>query len=701
MEKMTGERKPSRIGEKTQGRVISEETLNRVEFHRHALALLPAFGDKRPGVALFVEGGPGGQVQRFCSCSTSKSRTCPHILELAKIYTALKKALKGKTPDEDFRSSIWYRLAGVMAEGSESGLQSVRLSAFSEKQETGIKIYDSNGQGIMTYLSGASHASRFLERCARPSGEETVPRRSDVLEKLAAVTITENERLMLERGFKTRRQVLEESLWYRVAYHGYREFGAGGCTFQPAIEEKSGSFQVACSRDGEPVFRMAIPRQTVKTILLAFSKFLPNQHNMPVHPVPLKSIFKISANTELDLEIRPLIRVIQEDGEERFFEREDLERFRYGNLVYIKELGIMAELERSGRERKFKAPVKMVLKKSQVPTFLEDFGDEIREGGHMVGEEVKALRIFKKADRVEISPGAIDRDWCWLDVKYGFGNSSVSLREILGAKNEGQRFIGIADGWLDCLSPDLDRIAGPFRSTPALDRSGRMQFSRLDLFRLKATMEIPLEVKGRGKPKRVLDGILQLRPSHALPALKGMTSRLRPYQELGTEWIIFLFENGFGGLLCDEMGLGKTHQIMAFMLFLKGHTKVKEPFLVICPTTVLSHWKNKIREHAPGLKAAVYYGGQRNLQEALKEHDLLITSYGILLRDVEQLERCAFSLAVFDEIQFIKNAQTLTCKAALRTIRDMNPANGHSSRNSWKKASTAGKKWWCTASSSK
>lgn len=125
MEKMTGERKPSRIGEKTQGRVISEETLNRVEFHRHALALLPAFGDKRPGVALFVEGGPGGQVQRFCSCSTSKSRTCPHILELAKIYTALKKALKGKTPDEDFRSSIWYRLAGVMAEGSESGLQSV------------------------------------------------------------------------------------------------------------------------------------------------------------------------------------------------------------------------------------------------------------------------------------------------------------------------------------------------------------------------------------------------------------------------------------------------------------------------------------------------------------------------------------------------------------------------------------------------
>ena len=100
------------------------------------------------------------------------------------------------------------------------------------------------------------------------------------------------------------------------------------------------------------------------------------------------------------------------------------------------------------------------------------------------------------------------------------------------------------------------------------------------------------------------------------------------------------------------------------MVGLREHENLKGPFLVVCPTTVLSHWDNKIRDHAPGLKTVQYHGGQRDLEKALEESDVLLTSYGILRWDIEKLKDIPFSLAVFDEIQHIKNPQTLAyCSA--------------------------------------
>jgi SNF2 family DNA or RNA helicase len=334
----------------------------------------------------------------------------------------------------------------------------------------------------------------------------------------------------------------------------------------------------------------------------------------------------------------------------------------------MKELGIFAELEPPGRmERKFKAPIKMVLKKSQVPTFLEEFGNDLLEGPHLVDAEVKGLTIFKQIDRIEITPEALERDWFWLSVIYGFGNSSVSLIEILRAREEGQRYIGTGEGWLDCKSPDLDALGSiPDRSKEEKlsKRKGAIKLSRMDFFRLTATRMKLVGITGDGERADLLKRMLELKPMRPLPKVNGMISPLRSYQERGVEWIWFLFENGLGGLLCDDMGLGKTHEVMAFMMGLREHENVKGPFLVVCPTTVLSHWDNKIREHAPGLKPVLYHGGQRDLGKALKDSDVLLTSYGILRWDIEKLKDISFPLAVFDEIQHIKNPQTLAYRSA-------------------------------------
>jgi len=645
--------------------------LNRLEFHRYGFALVPDPFDTRPGVAYLLKGEGRNPDQRFCSCSTSKKRTCPHILALSGLYRDLHKKLKGRTPDDDFRSSPWFRLARVLADGCKETSHSVKIQSVAQTSMGFLIVLNSDGNEMLRYLSQGPDSSRFIERFGGIPEEDTVPNRSALLDKLARMTLSDNERVMAGAGVKTRGRVFEESFWFRLAYHGYREFEAGTFTLYPAIEQRSGAFTITCKDfKEEPSFRLAIPKNKVKEVLLVLKDWLPNQHGLTIHPIPLKSLFKVSMNTELDLELRPQIQLLQEDGEERFFEKKDLEKFRYGNLVYLKEFELLAELEPPGMmQRKFVSPQKMVLKKSQIPGFLQEFGEELSQGPHIMDASVKGLKIFKEYDHMEITPEALDRDWCWLSMSYGFGNASVSLADILRAKEQGQRYLPTTGGWIDCESSSFDPIGTLLRSSPVQESTKKgkaIRLSRLDLLRLHTSSQCPLHVTGQGKKAEMLKRFLAWKPVRPIPPLNGMTTSLRPYQKLGLEWLYFLFENSLGGLLCDEMGLGKTHQVMALMLALREHGGVEEPFLVVCPTTVLSHWEEKCREHAPGLKLAVFYGGQRNLDDSLKQGNVILSTYGILRNDIEQFEHIPFALTVFDEIHQVKNPDTKTYEAAYR-----------------------------------
>jgi superfamily II DNA or RNA helicase len=640
----------------------------RIEFHRHSLALFPDSGDKRPGIAILADSPASGVKQQFCSCSAHD--TCSHLRELKKWAGARAKREGGKTLEADFRASIWHRLGEILSEGCRETPETVRFQFLNEQGNDLIRVSDHSGEEMLRHFADASVRHRFLERCARMPEGDVIPTRGVILDRLALMTLTENERMMHDRGFKTRRQAMEACFWYRAAYHGYREFGSEMCFFYPAIEERSGAFTVSVKNaQNDVVLRMAIPRNCVNRVLRAFQELLPNQHNLAIHPVPLKSIFKVSANTELDLEVRPLIQLIQENGEPSFFEREDLEKFRYGNLIYIKEMGLLAELEPEGQEpRKFRAPVRMVLKKSQVPSFFEAFSHEAADASRLVDNELKPLNIIRTFDRIQITPAALERDWCWLSIAYGFGNRSISLSEILSAKKEGRRYIGTEGGWIDCESHELDSlapIAERFEDRPASDTTGEIGLSRLDLFRIYTGAVRHVDISGNDRSREVVSRMFELKPARELPPIRGLNSPLRPYQEKGAEWLRFLFENGFGGLLCDDMGLGKTHEVMAFMVGLQEQRYADGPFLVVCPTTVLSHWDHKLRVFAPSLRPVVYYGVDRDLDAAMGPGDVLITSYGILRRDIERLSAFPFVAAFFDEIQNIKNPETLAYQAAI------------------------------------
>lgn len=142
------------------------------------------------------------------------------------------------------------------------------------------------------------------------------------------------------------------------------------------------------------------------------------------------------------------------------------------------------------------------------------------------------------------------------------------------------------------------------------------------------------------------------------PILTDLNSHLRPYQMIGVKWLWFLYRHGMSGLLCDDMGLGKTHQTMALIAAIKNDSSSPSKFLIICPTSVIYHWQEKLEQYLPGFKICTFHGANRSSKELNDPYDILLTSYGIWRNEQEMLEKIQFDLAVFDEVQLAKNHQS-------------------------------------------
>lgn len=164
--------------------------------------------------------------------------------------------------------------------------------------------------------------------------------------------------------------------------------------------------------------------------------------------------------------------------------------------------------------------------------------------------------------------------------------------------------------------------------------------------------------------------------THDKPVISDLKCELRPYQEIGVEWLWFLYCNQLSGLLCDDMGLGKTHQTMALLgsinNFFKIHAEGNRPhFLIVCPTSVIYHWQEKLQQYLPSLNVCTFYGINRNLETFHQEYDILLTSYGILRNEREVIGKIVFEAAVFDEIQIAKNQFSKVYEALLNVKTQM------------------------------
>ncbi|XP_028709908.2 LOW QUALITY PROTEIN: chromodomain-helicase-DNA-binding protein 1-like [Peromyscus leucopus] len=146
----------------------------------------------------------------------------------------------------------------------------------------------------------------------------------------------------------------------------------------------------------------------------------------------------------------------------------------------------------------------------------------------------------------------------------------------------------------------------------------------------------------------------------------GLTGvRLRSYQLEGVNWLAQCFHYQNGCILGDEMGLGKTCQTIALLVYLVGRLNDEGPFLILCPLSVLSNWKEEMERFAPGLSCVTYTGDkeerahlQRDLQQGTGFH-VLLTTYEICLKDASFLKSFSWSVLAVDEAHRLKNQNSL------------------------------------------
>lgn len=260
-----------------------------------------------------------------------------------------------------------------------------------------------------------------------------------------------------------------------------------------------------------------------------------------------------------------------------------------------------------------------------------------------------------------------------LKLKYQTERGAVPVSHIWQAISQKKRFLFHEAGLFDLEENRFNWIR-LLNKSQVDKRSHSVELSTVELVRLNAFEEIELE-KSRGsdytESRNNLEELLQFKIVED-PDLKGLNCSLRPYQVIGIRWLWFLYQHGLSGLLCDDMGLGKTHQTMALIAAIRNQyqSSEKKPlhFLVICPTSVIYHWQEKIEKFLPGVRVCTFHGISRSLQDFHHQYDVLLTSYGIWRNEIELLSQVNFELAIFDEIQVAKN-HTSRIYSSLQSVR--------------------------------
>lgn len=262
-------------------------------------------------------------------------------------------------------------------------------------------------------------------------------------------------------------------------------------------------------------------------------------------------------------------------------------------------------------------------------------------------------------------------DWFDLKVEISFGDQQVSLLEVRKAVLSGENVVVLGDGTFGLLPEEWLKQYGMLLKMGNAKKDGTLQISKLhytlidELHGQINDADVLQEIEAKKEKLRNIGNIETAKPSKSIKATH------RPYQLSGFQWLQVLDEVGWGGCLADDMGLGKTLQAITFLQYLKEKYS-GSTHLVVCPTSLIYNWQTELEKFAPALNYHIYYGKERDFsEEHFESYDLVLTSYGILRLDIEQLMQFHWHYVILDESQAIKNPDAQVTKA-LQLINSKN-----------------------------
>ncbi|GAB1470695.1 hypothetical protein MASR2M66_15730 [Chloroflexota bacterium] len=298
-------------------------------------------------------------------------------------------------------------------------------------------------------------------------------------------------------------------------------------------------------------------------------------------------------------------------------------------------------------------------------------------GFEIYGEDnLKLGRINRNVAtlRVSITSGI---DWFDLKTFVEFGDQQISFHDVRKALKRKENYIKLADGSIGQIPEEwlekYKHLWGMAEETEDGFRISDFHLPLLDkLLEDDETLHPPSELIQRRERFRHFERIAPQ------PLPKQFTGELRPYQKHGFDWLHFLKEYNFGGILADDMGLGKTVQVLAYLQSQQEQQEARAErsdslekrsrsaaTLLVVPKSLITNWQRESEKFTPTLKFLEYMGNLRNKDTVIfNEYDVVLTTYGTMLRDIEILRGYKFNHVILDESQAIKNPLAKSAKAA-------------------------------------
>ena len=283
------------------------------------------------------------------------------------------------------------------------------------------------------------------------------------------------------------------------------------------------------------------------------------------------------------------------------------------------------------------------------------------EEGFIVLAEGRRVRT-PRASRLTLASGI---DWLDLEGEIDFEGEVVSVPQILESLARGDRFITLGDGSQGMLPEEWLERAGVLQALSPERREKALRFRPFHALLLDALLESEKSFRPDESFVRLRERLRSFQGIAPAKAPPGFRGELRAYQKEGLSWLWFLAEYGFGGCLADDMGLGKTIQVLAFLEGLRARKGGAKPSLVVVPRSLVHNWIEEASRFVPDLRVCDYASSKRT-KTAIDAGavDVVLTTYGVLRRDITTLKDVEFGTVVLDEAQNIKNELSQAAKAS-------------------------------------
>ncbi|MGH7788380.1 MAG: DEAD/DEAH box helicase, partial [Candidatus Binatia bacterium] len=268
--------------------------------------------------------------------------------------------------------------------------------------------------------------------------------------------------------------------------------------------------------------------------------------------------------------------------------------------------------------------------------------------------------------------GSSGVDWLSLSAEWEAEGQALSDADLTRLREATTRFVKLDAGWVRKDDGDAQEELALALADLGIEAGAGEQ--RLSMWQLAGASPSTLHtLAALGGDPDTLDALSRLRaqidafggvPSVPLPA--GLTADLRTYQQHGLEFLSHAATLGLGAVLADDMGLGKTVQALAWLMHLRATDPSGGPSLVVCPASVVHNWAREAARFTPDLRVLLLTSGKsrHGLRDEIPRHDLVVTNYALLRRDIDAWREVPLRAAILDEAQFIKNPDAAVTRAA-------------------------------------